>query len=141
MSLADVKIKHELSLTKAKSANPTRVSHFVGLVVFVITTRLSYTDIITIYKVIELYCPSLLLHHFDPLPKMPTNLLVLGVGGLGTAILTSLSKLAPPSVEVTVLLRPSTLVFPSLPKQKNSLTSAPSPSPPPLQHHYLFHPN
>lgn len=38
-----------------------------------------------------------------------SNILVLGAGELGTSILTHLSALAPPSTEITVLLRPSTI--------------------------------
>jgi hypothetical protein len=38
-----------------------------------------------------------------------TNILVLGAGELGTAILTSLTKHSPPSTTITVLLRPSTI--------------------------------
>ncbi|CZR60703.1 related to NmrA-like family protein [Phialocephala subalpina] len=38
-----------------------------------------------------------------------TKILVLGAGELGTAILTSLSQLAPPHTSITVLLRPSTI--------------------------------
>jgi hypothetical protein len=38
-----------------------------------------------------------------------TKILVLGVGELGTAILTSLSALAPQNTSITVLLRPSTI--------------------------------
>lgn len=39
----------------------------------------------------------------------PQHILVLGAGELGTAILSSLSTLSPPSTSITVLLRPSTL--------------------------------
>jgi hypothetical protein len=46
------------------------------------------------------------------------NILVLGAGELGTAILTSLSKLSPPSTKITVLLRPSTLTSTSPTKLK-----------------------
>jgi hypothetical protein len=46
------------------------------------------------------------------------NILVLGAGELGTAILTSLSKHFPPSTKITVLLRPSTLTSTSPTKAK-----------------------
>ena len=46
------------------------------------------------------------------------NILVLGAGELGTAILTSLSKHSPPSTKIAVLLRPSTLTSTSPTKVK-----------------------
>jgi hypothetical protein len=41
------------------------------------------------------------------------NILVLGAGELGTAILTALSSRARPSTKITALLRPSTITSPS----------------------------
>jgi len=42
-----------------------------------------------------------------------TNILVLGAGELGTAILKNLSKISPPSTKLTVLLRPTSIISPS----------------------------
>jgi hypothetical protein len=44
---------------------------------------------------------------------MATNILVLGGGELGMAMLTALSKRAPPTTKLTVMLRPSTISSPS----------------------------
>lgn len=41
------------------------------------------------------------------------NILVLGAGELGTAVLTSLSHLSPPNTKISVLLRPSSISHPS----------------------------
>lgn len=49
---------------------------------------------------------------------MSSNILILGAGELGTAILTALSFRAPPSTKITVLLRPSTTSSPSPSKKK-----------------------
>ncbi|KAH9217741.1 saccharopine dehydrogenase-like oxidoreductase [Leptodontidium sp. 2 PMI_412] len=40
---------------------------------------------------------------------MASNILVLGAGELGTAILTALSKISPPGTKISVLLRPETI--------------------------------
>src|ERR1700733_14298111 len=56
--------------------------------------------------------------HFIPFsflkyPRMATNILVLGGGELGMAMLTALSKRAPPTTKLTVMLRPSTISSPA----------------------------
>ncbi|KAG4414851.1 hypothetical protein IFR04_011989 [Cadophora malorum] len=49
---------------------------------------------------------------------MANNILVLGAGELGTAVLTGLSKFSPPGTQISVLLRPSTLSTKSSEKLK-----------------------
>lgn len=49
---------------------------------------------------------------------MAPKILVLGAGELGTAILTSLSKLSPPETQISVLLRPATISSASPSKAK-----------------------
>ncbi|RDL37727.1 putative isoflavone oxidoreductase [Venustampulla echinocandica] len=48
---------------------------------------------------------------------LPTNILVLGLGELGTAILNSLSTRAPHTTKLTVTLRPQTISSPSASKK------------------------
>jgi NmrA-like family len=50
------------------------------------------------------------------------NILVLGAGELGTAILTNLAALAPPTTKITVLLRPSTIST-TVPSKKAELSA------------------
>lgn len=45
--------------------------------------------------------------------NMALRILVLGAGELGTAVLASLSQLAPPSTHISVLLRPASISSPS----------------------------
>jgi hypothetical protein len=53
---------------------------------------------------------------------MASNILVLGAGELGTAILTALTKTIPSSTRLTVLLRPSTVASSSTPKYTSLFT-------------------